>query len=105
MHEMQPKTGILSLPEHYTNVPAVTSKTNELALPEERLTKIEGHLKHVEAMWIEYALQLLKTGKDDFLMVVGLDDNGIPAITTIACCWELKNTYPSPMKRTLDEGL
>lgn len=53
---------VYSLPENYTNVPAVTSKTNELALPEAALTKIQGHLKRAESVeekWIEHALQLL----------------------------------------------
>ena len=33
-----------SLPESYTNIPAVTSKINELALPQVRCTEIQGHL-------------------------------------------------------------
>ena len=33
-----------SLPESYTNIPAVTNKIGELALPQVRCTEIEGHL-------------------------------------------------------------
>ena len=49
-----------TLPENYTNNPAVTCKINELALPEVRLTTSSGHLeraKIVELNWIEHALQ------------------------------------------------
>ncbi len=55
-----------SLPENYTNISAVTSKTNELTLPDVMLTNVQGHLKRaksVEDKWIEHSLNLLTKEK------------------------------------------
>ena len=51
-----------SLPESYTNVSAVTTKINDLALPQAKNTEIQGHLdraKTEEVKWTEHAMQLL----------------------------------------------
>ena len=55
-----------SLPESYTNIPAVTCKINELALPQVRCTEIEGHLaraKKEELKWTDHAMQMLSKDK------------------------------------------
>ena len=55
-----------SLPERYTNIPAVTCKINKLALPQVRCTEIEGHLaraKKEELKWTDHAMQMLSKDK------------------------------------------
>ena len=63
-----------SLPHNYINVPAVTTKTNNLSLPPVvRHTEIQGHLdraKMEEVKWMEHAMQLLMKDKieiDDYI--------------------------------------
>ena len=66
-------SGKCSLPENYTNVPAIAYQTNTLAVPESTCTAFQGLLdkaKKEELAWIDHGIQLLhKTAleKRDFI--------------------------------------